>query len=233
MLDAEQMKITHVYYDYKPVKVADKRRCELAKKTWSKLSWNDRKIESSKMGRLFVEGNASLPYIRDVIDAGAEGLSTKDLIVFTKNDTCVAQETIEEIKKAAARVPAFYCIRREFKKELNEPMSDINIKMGLMYKKNPADLFGFTAQWWKANRRNFPAMIMGRERWDTILTTLIDECGMWPDTVLNDIVYHEMHDAFWAEPDIRVKLTGNRVNYDHAVAFFKKRGVSHEKFGFK
>ncbi|MEI7985570.1 MAG: hypothetical protein WCI55_08070 [Armatimonadota bacterium] len=227
------MKIKHVYYDYTPTKTADKRRYAMAKSTWDKLKWDDGKVLRSDLSRFLLDGNSSLPYIRDVIDAGAKGLSDKDVVVFTKGDTCLANETIEEIKKAMSRVAACYCIRREIRAELKSPLSDINIKTGLMYKKNPADLFAFTVQWWNKNRKNFPSMVLGRERWDTVITTLIDESGMWPDTVIKDIVYHEMHDAFWCEPDIKVKLVGNRVNYDLAVVFFKKRGLSHEKFGFK
>ena len=225
------MKIAHVYSFFTPHLDSDKKRLQVAAYTWREQKWDERPIMDSDLRRLFNETpNKTLPFVRDIIDKGIEGLLFEDIVIFTNSDTAVSTDCTKQIKARLKKVPAIYCYRRDFD-PFFEAIPDDKIKEG--FDAPGSDLYAFTVEWWKANRLKFPLMVLAREGWDSILRTVIDEKGDYPKTRMENLIYHARHEAMWEKPELRHVLAGNIFNYQRAVEFLKPRGIDPKRFGFK
>jgi len=225
------MKMLHVYSFHTPSLDSDKKRLQVAAYTWKSQGWKEMPIMDSELSRLFTEPpRKTLPFVRDVIDKGAEGLLYEDIIVFTNSDTAVSTDCAKKIKARLKKVPALYCFRRDFDPFM-EPIPDTEISKGSTM--GGSDLYAFTVEWWKANRKKFPVMILAREGWKDILRVIIDESGQYPDTKLENVIYHAKHEAYWEKPEIRHSLAGNIFNYERALPFLAERKIDPKRFGFK
>jgi len=224
----------HIYSSYFPQdNETEKRRLQAAAFTWRSQKWEERPVDDGELPRMFVERVAPkkcLPFVRDVIDRGSEGMLFNDIIVFTNSDTCVSSDCAKKIAAKLKKVDACYCFRKNFSADTVE-ISDAQIR------EKPdwvdSELHAFKVSWWKENRKKYPNMVLGREGIDAIMRVLIDEGGDWPATKLDGLVWHIAHEAFWEAPDIRYRLPGNRLNIQLAKAFLAARNIAPEKFSFK
>ena len=184
-------------------------------------------VHDSELGRLYMEGGRPLPYVRDIIDKGSEGMRFDDIIVFTNSDTCMSTNCVKKIRSRMKKVDACYSYRRDFAEFLDViPDGDIkNGKDGF-----GSDLHAFKYSWWRKNRLSFPPMVFARIGWDAVMRHLIDESGKWPETKVENIIYHQSHEAFWEKPENKFKLPGNGLNIFLVNEFLKKRGIAPEKF---
>ena len=70
----------------------------------------------SELSRLFTETpKKTLPFVRDVIDKGAEGLLYEDIIVFTNSDTAVSTDCAKKsfrhlISPSKSNLSSFTCL---------------------------------------------------------------------------------------------------------------------------
>lgn len=226
--------VYHIYSFFTPQLDSDKRRFQLAAHTWKSQKWEERPVHDQDLPRMFVEKKGvdgrpdkCLPFVRDIIDAGSKDLLYNDIIIYTNGDTCVATDCVKRVVKRLKDVDACYAFRRDFP-EFLDVIPDEKIKDGIDHV--GSDLHAFKVSWWKANRKKFPNLVLARIAPDAILRHLIDEGGDWPKTKLENIIYHQLHDAVWERPENKFSLAGNVLNIQLVNKFLKERGIAPDKF---
>jgi hypothetical protein len=221
------MKVIHAYPFHTPSFDSDKRRYQIAAYTWRSQKWIEHPVSDADLPRMFVEGKKTLPFVRDVIDHAAKDLLFDDVIVYTNSDTCVATDCLKKVLRRLKEVDALYVYRRDFT-EFLDVIPDDKIKEGVEHV--GSDLHAFKVSWWKRKRKEFPNLVLARIAPDAILRHLIDEDGQWPKTKLENLIYHQIHQAVWEQPENKFTLAGNRLNIELVNKFLEKRGIAPEKF---
>ena len=229
------MKAVHAYSFFTPQLDSDKRRFQVAAQTWRSQGWEERPVHDQDLPRMFVERvgvdgrpNKCLPFVRDVLDKACEGLMFNDAVIYTNGDTCVSTDCLKKVLKRLKAVDACYCFRRDFAEEFLEPKPDAEIKNGADHV--GSDLHAFKVSWWKSVRKEYPNLVLAMIGPDAVLRHLMDEGGDWPRTKLENLIYHQIHDARWEQPANKFTLPGNRLNIQLVNAFLKKRNIEPSKF---
>jgi len=229
--------LRHIYSSFFPRdNETEQNRLETSAFTWRGQGWQERPVDDKELPRMFVEKlgvngapNKCLPFVRDIIDKGSEGMLFNDIIVFTNSDTCVSSDCAKKIAAKLKKIDACYCFRKNFDAD-TLTLTDEQIKAAPDWV--GSDLHAFKVSWWKENRKKYPNMVLGREGIDAIMRVLIDESGDWPKTKLDGLIWHIAHKAFWENPEIRYSLPGNRLNIQLAKNFLEERKIAPEKFSF-
>jgi len=190
----KQENIIHVYQRMPWATGKEKRRNEIAAKTWDKVGWVDLGLDDSCFVRnssnVIPNETKNIPMIKDMLRMACIGRNDKDVLVLTNSDTCVSSNLLE---KLCGQMPA-YAYRRDFD-NIDKPISDDNICLGKMYA--GSDLFVFRVGWWRRNHALFPDMVLGRHSWDRILRQLIK---LSEGREIENCIYHERHPSAWENP---------------------------------
>ena len=176
------------------------------------------------------------PFIRDLLDAGAEFALPEDIIVYINEDIGLTTEARQRLLAGVDRGRGVtICPRRVL----------TNPKEGRAYRTvrnckadGGMDVIAMTPAWWAAHRDLMPDMLTGREAWDLCMRTLAEE---WADgggrhdfmTILpeqwwvsraycDDVCWHEPHDSHWKVA--RGTDRGGAYNRRLAREFFEERG---------
>jgi hypothetical protein len=222
--------IVHVYSEYGKPDPETKRRLAVAKSTWACQRWQDCPVPDASLPRLFTEEGKSLPFIRDLFDAGCQGQDDSAIVVYTNTDICVHSQASLIIAEAMQETDACYAYRRDLDR-IDAPIPDDQIVNARWY--CGRDLYAFRAGWWRFYRLRMPDMLIAREMWDPTMGQLMDETNAGP-TVLPDIIYHERHGApagYWEDASNRYRLRGQIHNLTLGVNFFRQRGIDPQKYG--
>jgi hypothetical protein len=224
-------KIRHVYPKHVPKSESDLKRYALAKKTWESQKWEDMPVDQNDLSRAYLETDTKipLPYVRDIIDFGTKDMLYQDIVVFTNTDICVVPEFVKIVKEKMKKVDSAYSHRVDYKEPFNEPKTLEELKSRDDF--YGVDTFIFNVSWWKENRKKFPSMLIAREAWDAAMLTLVQEGGQWPSNKIEKVTYHQKHESFWEQPDIKYRLSGNRYNIERIIPFFKERKIVPERHG--
>jgi len=223
--------MVHVYSDYEEMSPDTARRVNFARNTWysqyRKGRWTAFPVKNGDLPRVFEDQGRKLPYVRDLLDAGAD---SGEVLVLTNTDTCFAESATLRIADQLRHTKACYSFRRDFK-QLTKPLADADVARGQYYP--GSDLFVMKTEWWKANRERMPDMVIGTEAWDLVLRTLIDETHAGAVCRFDDVIYHERHASVWEAPQNRGALPSQTHNLNLARAFLKQRGIEPRKHGIK
>jgi len=183
--------IIHVYQRTPWATGEEKRRNDVASKTWDAIGCFDLGLDDNcfvrHSGNVIPNEKKNIPMIKDMLRMACIGRDDKDVIILTNTDTCVASNLIERL---AGELPA-YSYRYDFKR-IDDPIPDGEICLGKKYA--GCDLFVMRVGWWRRNHALFPDMVLGREAWDKILRELIKLSG---GRELESCIYHEKHPSFW------------------------------------
>lgn len=203
----------------------------MARLSWLKQPWKELPIDDLSLPRLFDEGNRRLPYLHDLFDVACNQQDSRDIIVFSNSDLCMAPDACLRIVAALQINDAGYAFRKDCYYRLNRPPTIEEIQQGTDYA--GADLFFFRVEWWRQWRKYFPPLLLGREAWDCIMRHLIEETNPNKPLALENICLHEKHPNGWENPNIRYTLKGQIHNLTLAKAFLKQRGINAANFGIR
>ena len=175
------------------------------------------------------------PFIRDLLDAGAELAMPEDIIVYSNADIGLTSEARERLLAGVDRGRGVaICPRRVL----------TNPKAGRVYRTvrnckadGGMDVIAMTPAWWDHHRYVMPDMLAGREAWDLCMRTLAEE---WADggglhdfmtiqpeewwrsrAYCDDVCWHEPHDSHWKMD--RKDNAGGAYNRQLARQFFESR----------
>jgi len=219
--------IYHVHSAYTPKNSETARRMQLAKLTWSTQPWKEIPVFDSEV-RVFQDRGGKVPYVKDILDKGAQGKDPSDILVFTNSDICVRSNCAMMIAAALQGISAAYCFRRDFGR-LNGPLPDKAIPKGHPYV--GSDLYALRVGWWKHYREDFPDMLLGRECWDAVLRLLIDYTSPGQHPTLQNLIYHEWHASTWEAPQNRGSLASQQYNQGLARAWMRAWGYNPRSIG--
>ncbi len=226
------LRVFHVHLTHDEATGDTRRRNKLAEQTWKTTyrlgNWTPCPVRDRDLDRFYTDGPRRLPYVRDVIDfALPPGIRPSDMIFFTNADTCFAPSLSEKISELVLEGdPLAYFIRREFHRVIGFPVSYNGIHEGGFYA--GTDGFLFPVSWWRANRMQFPDMLIAREAWDAVLRQMLIAGG---GREVSHQIYHEAHAAQWSQPGFRYKNTSNLYNLALAKKKFNEMSVDFRKFG--
>jgi hypothetical protein len=221
------MNFHHVYCEYDRKDPDAIRRYEFAKATWGSQWLIPRPVHEDTLSRssLDIGDTRKLPFVRDLIDAGAGGLPPEDVIILTNDDTCFAFDTVDRVMGAMTNATGCFAHRWDVP-TLTRPLDPSEFRNGAgMY---PGfDLFAFTPQWWSENRERFPDLIIGCQWWDCILWLMLQRSGALE---LSDLIYHEQHAAIWCQPPFLTDNPGQVYVRGLAQEWFEKNPGDEMKF---
>jgi len=183
--------IVHVYQKMPWATGDEKRRNDLAAKTWEVISCVDLGLDDNCFVRSSAEvipgETRRIPMIKDILRLACVGRNDESVLLFTNTDTCVANNLIQRLE---GTLPA-YSYRRDFKR-IDEPLPYDRISAGAKYA--GCDFFAMRVGWWRRNHHLFPDMVLGRHSWDRIMRELIKSAG---GREIEDLIYHEWHPSLW------------------------------------
>jgi len=183
--------IVHVYQKMPWVTGNEKRRNDLALKTWETIGCVDLGLDDNCFVRssaeVVPEEKRRIPMIKDMLRLACLGRNDSDILVFTNTDTCVASNFIERLE---GNLPAF-SYRNDFN-ALEEPIPYQQIELGKKYA--GCDLFVMRVGWWRSNHHLFPDMVLGRHSWDRIMRELFKSFN---GREIENLIYHEWHPSLW------------------------------------
>ena len=159
-----------------------------------------------------------VPYVRDMIAQGmAYAKKPDDMIFLTNADIGFAPDITLHLTKTCH-------MRRRDIPYIARPLTAEEIESGEEYP--GGDGFAFTADWWKANGRLFPDMLLGRYGWDSAMRNLIRR---GKGVEVKNQLFHQKHSAPWNETSYDIDLMpGNRHNRQLLLAWIEKYGGSTE-----
>ena len=224
--------LVHLWSQYWPVDSETQRRQTVAQSSWAKQPWHDRPVVNAELNRVWRENGRSVPYIRDLFDAGCERFKDDDIICYTNSDIIMRSDACFQIAAVMQATDAAYGYRFDFHHRLGKVPVDSQFSSGVMYP--GSDLVAFRVRWWTAHRHTMPDMVIAHEAYDPVLRTLIDQSCK--ETAPNEIVgicCHERHSGpdHWENPANRYRLKGQLLNLALAKSFFKQRGMNPLQFG--
>jgi hypothetical protein len=203
----------------------------VAQCSWANQPWQELAIDDSALPRLFEEGARRLPFLHDLFDLACNKQDSRDIVVFSNSDLCMAPDACVRIVAALQSNDAGYAFRKDVYYRLNRPPSIEEIHQGVDYA--GADLFFFRVGWWSKFRKFLPDMLLAREAWDCVMRHLIEETNPNKPLALENICLHERHNNGWENPNIRYMLKGQIHNLHLAKAFLKQRGINPGNFGIR
>jgi len=117
------------------------------------------RINYKNFETLEIKQEKKIPYTNQLIDKISE--TNNDLIVFLNNDIILNSTFFKLIEDDIDTYPA----SRAHLHELNSLSEPLKIQS---YSVMGFDMFAFKNSWWKANKKLFPNMYLGRSYWDTV-----------------------------------------------------------------
>lgn len=185
--------IIHVYQRTPWATGEEKRRNEVAAKSWEGIGWVDCGLDDNCFVRTAAEmvsdETKRIPMIKDMLRLACVGRDDSDVLILTNTDTCIATNVIQRIQGI---LPA-YAYRNDFK-FLKKPISHLDIATGEKYA--GCDFFAMRVGWWRKNHELFPDMILGRHSWDRVLRELYKLAG---GREIENLIYHERHPSGWED----------------------------------
>lgn len=209
------------------------RRVRLAQSSWRTQPWTLFPVADDVLPRLFTEGHRKFPYFGDLADAAVNGSPDDTIIVYLNADVGVMSDCALKIVTALQINDATYCFRRDAHHKLTTIPGDDEVRHWHLYA--GTDLFAFRSNWWRAHRKEWPDLVLGREAWDACLRVLMEAtCPVKPVAVV-DCCFHERHTGhgYWETPSLRYSLAGQKHNLKLAKSFVKRFGYRPEQFGIK
>ncbi len=174
-------------------------------------------------------------FIKDVLDRACAHARPRDVVVYANRDVGMTSQAAELLTLGVWRGKGATCCFRRV----------VTPEPGRLYKTlenfpwdGGFDVFAFTPEWWARNRDKMPDMVLGREVWDTVFRTLVDEFlqGAPVTDVVTDVTasaaytdgvcWHREHLSDWQRH--RRTSAGNLHNLRLAQAFFAERGIDLE-----
>jgi hypothetical protein len=210
-------RIVHVVDWDLPTPNDDRRRRMLAAyKSWEACRNSDRHYtlvmletdKAKRTSRNTISDTRSLPYIRDIIEAGCAQAGDNDIILLTNADICMVPEAVSIIRGKMLERECCFSRRVDVNSsEFRKTQRDIaNMKRHV-----GADLFAFRKSWWVKRGDEFPDLLMACEGWDFVLRHMMladrSDAEMIPA-----VIYHENHRSFWSGSDVMKKNIGQLHN---------------------
>lgn len=151
----------------------------------------DRRNSSFLLGRdssTLGEKDAHVPFVRDLILHGIRYSEPEDIVILCNSDIEITMEAWEQIKAPfKSGVSAIAAMRKTYQQSHEDGKPDGGF-----------DLFAFRPAWWHEQGSRFPDMLLGREAWDWVFRTLIEEtCG--PNSYISPDIYHKAHEPRWSK----------------------------------
>jgi len=221
--------LLHLYSNFVPPDGESQRRIRVAQLSWVRQPWQELPIQDSDLPRLFVEGTKKLPYIKDLINFGANKTADDSILILTNNDTGVRGDCCLQISAALQNNDAGYCFRKDFYHRMEKPIADDEVHKGMEYP--GSDMFFFRVGWWRTYGQCYPDMLLAREAWDCTLRVLIEETNPNKPLSISNLIYHERHANGWEDHSIRYRLPGQLYNIGLAISFLKARQLNPQQFG--
>jgi len=185
--------IIHVYCRIPDAVGYEKKRNDLAKKTWDKIGWVDCGLDDNcfvrHAGNVIPKQTRYIPLIKEMIRLACCGRKDSDIVVITNTDICVSTNIVEKIR---AGLPA-YAFRHDYR-VLDEIIPDSEIA-GDKYP--GCDLFAMSVGWWRRNHHLYPDMVIGRHSWDRIMRELFK---LAKGREIERGIYHQRHPSGWENP---------------------------------
>lgn len=223
------------YSDASPADADEQLRFDAAYSSWRWLFGTGEVVElpiEDEDVRTFAGDHRPAPYVRDLLDVAARHARPGDVILLVNRDcglTAYAPRRI--VNNVRAHGGATVCFRRELTPApgaLYHSVKNCKTDGGF-------DAVAVTPSWWAQHRDKMPDMLLGREGWDTIFRTLVEEvlrghparcisqAGFTENPAYtDDAVYHAPHVPVWrCSPD----GAGNRHNRALAASFLEERGL--------
>lgn len=218
--------IYHAYSAYKPSNPDTERRMKLAAQTWSVQQWEECPVPESLV-RCFVDAHSCVPYIHDIIDYACFGKLESDIVALTNSDICVAPDCCNHIAAGLMFTRAVCGSRRDFRR-LDKPLSRAQIETGSHYP--GTDLFAFRVGWWNEHKADYPDLLLGREIWDLVMFCLMERTNPGDNVRLWNLIYHEYHYQFWADPKHNGTLKSQLHNVNIGRQWLQSKGVNVDRF---
>lgn len=214
-----------VYSDYPDKGEDDRRRNDQARQTWQFHFDQGEVLEFPVRDEQLPRTSQSLgdprpvPYVRDLFDWGLQFAQPEDVVVYANRDLCVTTTLVEKIwQGVAAGNGAAVAVRRNWPQV---PAGRLCRSVRQLKPDGGYDLFAVTPGWWRAHREDMPDMLIGREAWDTVMRTLMEETGGGAAVYVDDCTYHENHMSFWIGE--RRTNEGQLYNRRLGLEFFRAR----------
>lgn len=218
----------HTYSDYTPKGVEGQRRKNFFEALWSVLYYGGRVLPLpisdaalSRSSKTELADTRATPFLRDVVDAGVRMAGEGDVVLLTNSDTLPVLTIVDRLTSLFSDplVTSAFCYRKNF----DGPVSDIKFDLSKGTKDNGVDLVAVRPRWWRENRLRVPDFVLGCETWDWVVRVLITDSNPGKSVALDDLIYHENHEAFWTKPSVRTSNPGQMYNRRLAQNFFARR----------
>ncbi len=175
----------------------------------------------SRSSKTEVGDTRPLPYLKDILNWGAEVAQPEDLVIFTNMDTCVTPDLPRQLRDTFTfrKLTAGFAWRHNFYTPITTQLRVCD--QG--FKDGGVDLVAFYPEWWREVREYMPDMLLACEAWDWCLRLIVAESQPDCQTDIDNLIYHEWHDAPWRDSTFRLMNPGQVVNRRLGKNFFVKR----------
>lgn len=231
-------RIVHVWADFRKDEHPDHenlRRMKLARESWEMEyaaapgRWLNVEFPSGRTRSSREVGDTSpCPFVGDLVNYGVPYCrKDTDIIAWSNSDVSFAPGLTGNVLEKCERYSAAFTHRWDFPKLAKPFVSESMIRRGKWYP--GSDAFFVTLGWWKANGRDYPEMIMGREHNDEVFRSLI-KATAGVECEIEAAVYHEKHKSFWDSQENFATNPGNVWNRKLAKEWYFKHELKFEDF---
>jgi hypothetical protein len=212
-------RIVHVYSDFDHRADDAEFRFNVARLSWKReyglTDWLPTPVHDKTLNRnaTVVGEKKPAPFLKDILERGAEIAAPEDIILFTNDDTNFAPNFSVDLKQCMANHDAIWGSRMELNYIKSPPSRE---EMSRGYKHCGADVFAFRKSWWTKHRDRVPDFLLSFECWDLSLRTLINITG---GAEAEGLCAHQIHTSHWHTAEHR-ECTGNLYNRHLCQKFF-------------
>jgi hypothetical protein len=160
-----------------------------------------------------------LPRIAAILDGALANRVGEALLLLTNTDLCLTLDAYIAIEEQLQHFDCTWANRidvPEFRWMTRAELCQHSTYVGV-------DLFAMHVHWWIKNRERWPDLLLGREGWDWVLRTLMQESGAV--AITPTICWHVAHEANWTK-DLHNE-PGQRHNRNLARQWALKYGYAH------
>lgn len=199
-------KIAHVYAEY-DMKPDDRRRADLAKRSWEREYAADGIFVGRGIGYKTdpemrtadkTLGDArAVPYVRDMIEKGlglVEG--DDDIVLVTNSDVGFSVGFANDLRKQCAVFGACFGYRSDFGRLGDEAASFGKVETMAGHWSGGLDVMAFTVGWLKAHGDKLPDCVLGSRDWDIVYRDIIKYLR-GGELVASH--WHETHHSDWIQ----------------------------------